>query len=272
MSLIRTKLSTKRSRKLKTKDLHKFREVNTCVLVKNNEVLDTIGTKTKQTIAKIDSSVRKDYLFPMLYDLKYIEDYAWKGFPEQRKLAEKDKQDWIDDLYLKSLGIIYTNYVSSKYGFDRINKETGELIPGKSLLNKVIKRLHTISGTRINFLSEKLVLKGVQHYSQKGKNKFNYDRDVEQFNLVKQLPRNSVERKLYVPSSWIEYLVNDIIAIESKYIKINKNGKEYVNKKEVKKELLNLLKYSRYRNHEEKLMEIISNFKTDVKEPLRLKM
>lgn len=272
MSLIRTKLNAKRSRKLKVKDFHKFRELNTCVLVKNNEVLDTIGIKTKQTVAKIDSSVRKDYLFPMLYDLQYIEDYAWAGFPEQRKLAEKNKQDWIDDLYLKSLGIIYTNYVSSKYGFDMINKKTGKLMLGKSSLNKVIKRLHSVSGTRINFLSEKLVLKGVQHYSQKGKSKFNYDKDIEQFNLVKELPRNSAARKLYVPSKWIEYLVNDIIAIESKHIKIDKNGREYVNKKEVKSELFNLIKYSRYRNHEDKLMEIIKNFKIDKKDPLKLRI
>ena len=107
MSLFKIKLDSKRSRKLESKTDNIFGEINTCVLVDNNEVLDTIGTREKQTVARLDSNITKDYLFNALYDLDYIEDYAWKGFPEQRKIAESNKQDWIDDLYLKSLGIIF---------------------------------------------------------------------------------------------------------------------------------------------------------------------
>lgn len=272
MSLFKIKLDSKRSRKLESKTDNIFGEINTCVLVDNNEVLDTIGTREKQTVARLDSNITKDYLFNALYDLDYIEDYAWKGFPEQRKIAESNKQDWIDDLYLKSLGIIYTNYVSNKYGFDCYNRKTGELIRGKTALNKVIKRLHSVSGTRINFLSKGIILRGVQHYKKIGKSKFDYDKHLNQYEYVKNLPRNSAERRLYIPSEWIDSLINDIVAIESKYVYQDNKGNEYVNKQAVKEDLKSLLDYPKYKEHKDKLLEIIENFKIDDKKCLKLKL
>lgn len=267
MALFKIKLNNKRSRKVLNN-----RELNTCVSVEDTEVLDTLGTKEKQTITRLDSSVDRNYLFSSLYDLKYIEDYAWKGFPKQRELSEKNKQEWIDDLYLKSLDIIYTNYVASKYGFDYYNNKTHKLIPGKTNLNKVIKRLHSVSGTRINFLSRKLIMKGVLHYKTTGRQKFDYDAHLDQYNYVKSLPRNAIERKLYIPSEWLDYLVQDIISIESKHLIVDDKGNEWINKGAVKNDLTSLLNYDRYKNHKERLLEIIANFKTDSEEALKFKV
>lgn len=181
----------------------------------------------------------------------------------------KNKQQWIDDMYLAKNGIISIKYISSKYGFDECSSDGR----GKTYYNKIVKRIYLCSGGRANFLTRNHRIMGVEHTNGKSGNSLNKE-DMEiyrkQIDYVNKLPKRSLQRQIYQPSKVIQELVQVVDGIKPNYIKKDEQGNIKMSKgnskyilydmKGFKQHIKLLMDYEQFKNYKDRFNEIINNF------------
>lgn len=185
------------------------------------------------------------------------------------------RQDFINDLFCCSQGLLKVDYVAEKWKFKELfhpnlHSSGGREDSGKTELNKIIKRLYLISGGRVNYISRKHQLMGMQH-ALKSKDKANVNIYKNQYNIVSKLPNNSSLRKIMEPSSYLYEVLQIVDSFKPNCVQYDEEGNVKIQKGNNKCTLYDmdklrneyistLINYLQFSDYKDKILEIIENY------------
>lgn len=274
----------------KFEQVSEFREKETGCSVKKNINSQFVYTKQdKPTTGFITEQKNydesKNLFYPNLLTEEEIIHIALytrpniTGMSEISKIIGPNIQEFLNNIYFGSTGILAINYISKKWGFDKYATKGG---PGKTPLNILIKAFHLLSGERADYFSKNMQANGGTHCNDEDAKAYIdkcYGIGLGQKKKVKSLPKDSELRNILQPQSFV-YIVKDIIYdIKSSYIKHDKNGniiyskhekpeKRYILydmpklRKRVKQEVTLLMKDEQFKDHLDALQEVIEHYPT----------
>lgn len=268
----------------------KEKEVGTSVTKFDTEQFVN-NTKKGQSMAVtvVPKKVNTTYLFtPYNWDSKLLTkqeclDLIWKrkykrirnkALEKIWQLVEPNLQEFEEDLYLTSLGMLAVGYVADKWGFTEYACK-GK--PGKTALNYVKKRYTCISGGRMYFYTPHMRSSGVLHTNGDSGDKasaYDYEIYLKQSEFVNFLENADKQRQLFVIPKWLENLVQIIDGIKGNCKKLDENGQELRDKdgkhilydtNAIRQQLQIIKDFKQFEDVKDRVCEIIDNYPTDWK-------
>ena len=288
-------LTLKRKRTLELEYYNEYtdKEKHTSVLVNKDEFLVKKGKEpfTKDSLKdtdgdiayKVPSTLYSKGLFSHIFNENEVERWVWKkpGKKGARlirvgrlfvtnesdilpcTLYQQNPEEFFEDAFLVSEKIMFTKYMATKWGFD-IELADGSIDPGKTRKNEILKRFYDFTGHRWDYRTDKLNKKGCITMKNYQERKEIYT----QIDLVNKWEKEHNEKMILEGAGnniqdWVKHLVKQIHVLEEQCAYKTKKGEYKINRKMVKNKLYDLKNIPMFKEHEDRMNEIIENYKTD---------